>query len=252
MIDRTLYARLLRSRPWIHPSDEDAPASGPAEPNPEAAELRQRCERFNLQVREELRQIPIPAGWREKLTAAPTLAQPKPAEPALSRPRFRFEHRLALAASLVILGLGLFYWFRPPPEDLSLAGFRSRMAGFARREYRMDLLTQDLKALRQFFAQQGVAPDFDLPQTLSALPLKGGARLTWQGRPVSMVCFEWPRQQTLYLFVVKPDSLEGKRPARTDLAEEKGLATAAWEQSGVLFLLAGPVPLTELEGLVKL
>jgi hypothetical protein len=228
--------KLLRSRPWAaHQDSEDRVESL----NPELAEFKVRTEKFNTRIRDELTGVPVPADLRDRILAGHKVL----------RVSFwqRTKHLLPIAAALVFLGAGLFYWLSPR-EDRSIAGFRSRMVGFAVREYRMDLLTNNLADLKTFLALKGRPADFTLPSRLSATPLKGGASLSWWDKRVSMVCFDGGGGETLYMFILPEEHKAFREPK---IEKVKGLATATWAAEGKTFVLAGKLSEGELARLVK-
>jgi hypothetical protein len=186
---------------------------------------------FDARVRAELRSIPVPPDLRAKILAG------KPAK--ILKPSF-WPQTLAIAASIALLATALLLWNRPPNEDRTFAGFQNRMAAFAVRQYSMDILSSDFSRIRAHLAAQGAPAELHLPDPLRAAPLKGGAKLTWQGHPVAMVCFDGPDDKTLYLFVV-----EASAASATDapqIEELKGLATAAWTRESHTYLLAAELP----------
>ena len=112
------------------------------------------------------------------------------------RPEF-----LAIAAVVVLLFSLAGYWVSLK-DPYRVAGLRQRMAKYALTRYRMDLATSDPGAIRTYLANHGGHGDYVLPRELEKLPEVGGAVLTWQSRPVSMVCFRLGTQNLLWLFVI--------------------------------------------------
>ena len=64
------------------------------------------------------------------------------------------------------------------------------MVSTALREYRMDIVTNDMRTLRHALQAKGAPADYELSQGLETMQLTGGAALTWRNHPVSMVCFD--------------------------------------------------------------
>ena len=157
----------------------------------------------------------------------------------------------SIAAVLLVLATGLVFFTRLPREDQTFTGFRSRMIGFALREYRMDIHTNQLDEVQNFLAQSGAPAQFSLPGPLAQVPVKGGARLTWQGRPVSMVCFTGTAGETFYMFVIESALKSPNASSIPEIAPFKRLSTATWTSDGKTFLLAAPITPEELEKLVK-
>ena len=78
-----------------------------------------------------------------------------------------------------------------------------------------------------------------------------GTRLTWQGRPVSMVCFNWQTNKTLFMFVIDARAIPDAERIGEDvrLTPAHGITTVSWRRNGKIYLLAAD---TEAETLRKL
>jgi hypothetical protein len=159
---------------------------------------------------------------------------------------------VALAAAVVLLATGVLYWNNAPREDKTFAGFQSRMVNFALRRYDMDLHTNQLAAVQSYLATQGAPADFPLPPTLASTRVIGGKSLSWQGKPVGMVCFG-VGNETLYMFVI--DSAIPGTPTSPasppQIGRYKNLTIATWATADKTFLLAGRILPSDLERLVK-
>jgi hypothetical protein len=202
--------------------------------------FQHNSENFNARVHQELASIPVPPTLRDLI-----LARRKIVRPSFWR---RGRLLLATAAALALIAGGLtLVRHERTSEDLTFAGFRSRMVGFALREYRMDVLTTDLGELKRFLANGGRPAEFSLPQPLAQIPLKGGACLSWQGKPVSMVCFDSPSHETIYLFVISDPERDLMKSAPR-LESVKNLPAISWNSDGQTFLIAGKVPDEFLKG----
>jgi hypothetical protein len=230
---------LLRARNWSHKIHDPESTTAAVEHDPALRALQLQSETFNTRVHQALSEIPVPPALRDQILARRKI---------IAVPFWRTPRALSLAAALAFLATGLVFLMRAPREDKTFAGFRSRMVAFALREYRMDIHTNDLAAVQTFLAQNGAPAEFNLPPGLAQTPIKGGAALTWQGKPVSMVCFD-RLNTTLYMFVV--DSSTTLPKTEFDIAPFKNISTAAWTAGDKTFFLAAPVPLTELETLLK-
>lgn len=238
-MDRQAIKEMLwRIRPWLRnrADDEELAAFQQAERDPELAEFKTRQEQFNARVHEALAGIPVPPTLREQVLARRKVI------PVSGWRRPVITQIAAVAACVAVLATFIVLTFRPAKEDTTFAGFRQRMVGFALREYRMDTNTTSLAELKNYLASQHRPADFPLPSGLRKVPLKGGASLSWQTRPVSMVCFDWVKRQTLYMFVMDQADGAGAAPEKPEVRPYKGLSTASWESGGKTFLLAAKVP----------
>jgi hypothetical protein len=144
---------------------------------------------------------------------------------------------LAAAAAIVLfVGLSMI-WFKPRPQNRS-SDFASRMARMVLREYRMDIITNDLNQIRRYHATNGAPSDYVLTQRLQQLPVTGAGALRWQGNPVSMVCFDRGDKAMLFLFVIKRSATKDAPPA-PQLAMVSSLATATWSEGDNVYMLTG-------------
>jgi hypothetical protein len=146
---------------------------------------------------------------------------------------------LAAAASIAaLIGIGAL-WSRPNPFQ-RFDVYRSRMASTVWREYRMDISTNDLPAIRAYLAQRGAPTNYVVPPKLEQLSATGGGRLKWGNQPVAMVCFDRGDQQMLFLFVVSRDAIKGEPGATPEVHTTSRLQTASWSDGMNVYVLAGP------------
>ena len=190
--------------------------------------------RFQSAVREKFSEIIIPAGLKEKILAE-TKIRPLPF--------WRSPVSLRMAASIVIF-IGLCFatgafWKTSRARD-RFADYESRMVRSALREYQMDLVTNDLKQVREFMASRGAPADFSLPKGLSKLQLTGGGVLHWRNQPVSMVCFNRGDNQMLFLFVMDRSAIKDPPVAKIGVKKINNLSAASWTEGDKTYVLAGP------------
>lgn len=189
---------------------------------------------FHRITRLEFHSIPVPSGLKARI-----LTQERKIVPFWSR------SEVWLAAASIVLTMTLTaLWFGRSIEDQTFEGFRSRMVGFALRVYGMDIVTSNLGQIRNFLAQKGAPADYTLTAGLRTVPAKGGAALSWQAKPVAMVCFSLPQNQTLYMFVVNEGDIpRGKPPADGPVwADIGGITTTSWRHQGKVYLLIAKDP----------
>lgn len=182
-------------------------------------------------LRRKFREIPVPEFLKDAILA----------ERKLLRPSFwaRPPAWLAAAAAIVLLlGIAALLLQGPRPPD-RFADFRSRMVRTVLREYRMDIVTNDMTQVRRFMAARGAPADYVVTKGLAALPLTGGGLLRWRDNPVSMVCFDRGGGNMLYLFVIKRGVLKGAPPDLPQTAKVNKLATVSWSQGDETYVLAG-------------
>jgi hypothetical protein len=203
--------------------------------DPELGEWFEQHRAFQKAMRARFRQIEVPAHLRTSLLiqAAP---QPKVIPPPAwwRRPVWR----VAAAAVVLLLGLVAF-WPRPRLPD-RFANYEDRVVGEAMREYRMDVVTNNMAQVRRFLAQRGAPADYHVPQGLERLQLTGAGLLTWRSHPVSMVCFDRGDKQMVFLFVMKRSAVKDPPPQTPQLGQVHRMITASWSSGDDTYVLAGP------------
>jgi len=229
---------LLRYRPGTDDESEPemAQALGLTRQNPELGRWLEREQAFQAAVRSKMRGIQVSPGLKARLLA----------ERKVVRPEFRRSSRtllVAAAAFAVLWVVAALVWTRPDTTP-RFAQFQSRMVSTVLRQYRMDVATNDMAAVRGHMEKNGAPGDYILPPGLERVPLAGGGFLRWQGNPVSMVCFY--RRQTpedtamLYLFVMRKSALKDAPLEKPQVQELKGMSTISWIEGENLYMLTGP------------
>ncbi len=189
-------------------------------------------------VRSKLRQTTIPEGLKEQILA----------ERQVNMPTFwNATRRKVTVASLAVAAVAVFLFmqWRQPTEDTGFFGFRERMISKALRSYGMDLQSDNPEQVRAFLAQRKAISDYVLPPGLQAAKIAGCLATTWQGKPVSMICFKSgkplrPGQSSdLWLFVTESSSVPAAPSDKNMLTEKiKTVTTASWSDKGKTYLLA--------------
>jgi uncharacterized membrane protein YbaN (DUF454 family) len=196
-----------------------------------AAWFREHCA-FQGMVRARVREVAPPARLKAALLAQAKVVQPRPWWKA----PYAWQ---AAAAAVVIFAVIAGYGLRGDAPN-RFSNFQSRMVSTALREYRMDVLTPDMRRLREFAAAQGSPADYEIPKGLARLQLTGGGRLSWRSQPVTMVCFDRGDRQMLYLFVLRNAALKDPPASAPQVSKSHDLVTVRWTNGQNTYLLAGP------------
>jgi hypothetical protein len=153
------------------------------------------------------------------------------------------------AAVMLVIAAGSLWVSTPrtPKEDVSFAAYRSRMIRTAVKAYGMDLVTNDVTQIRMYLAQHQAHADYVVPKNLNPASSVGCGVLSWQGKPVTMVCFRTGKplapgtKSDLYLFVIDQKDVSGPPDSVTpEFAAVSTLATASWAEGGKVYVLATP------------
>jgi len=224
---------LLLHRPWLgEPLDaEMAEALALATRDPDLKQWWENHLACQLAVRAKLNTIPVPAHLRSSI-----LAERKVIHVAFWQ---RAPVWLAAAAALVLL-IGVSTLLLQSRSPDRFADFRSRMVRSALRQYSMDIVTNDMRQVRQFLAGHGAPADYALPAGLARLSLTGGASLKWRGAPVSMVCFDRGDNEMLYLFVMDQTVVKDAPAAAPQVTKVNKFVTVSWSDGRRAYVLAGP------------
>jgi hypothetical protein len=207
-----------------------------ARTDPELGRWFEEHRAFQKAMSAKFRQIEVPAHLKSSLLIRGTAPVQLPAPRAWWRSPVWLT---AAAAALVLLAV-VGFWPKPQAQD-RFANYKARMVTEAQRaEYRMDLVTNDMRQVRQLMANGGAPADYDVPQGLEHLQLTGGALLTWRSQPVAMVCFDRGDKQMLFLFVMKRSAVKDPPPQAPDLAKVSKLLTVSWTRGDKTYILAGP------------
>lgn len=202
---------------------------------PELGRWFEQHRAFQKAMRAKFRQIEVPAHLKTSLL----IQGATPKKIIAPQPWWRSPVWLtATAAVLLLLGL-VGVLLRPSPPD-RFANYEARMVSEAQREYVMDLVTNDMRQVRQFMAQHDAPADYSVPQGLERLQLTGGGRLTWRSNPVSMVCFNRGDNQMLFLFVMKRSAVKDPPPKTPQISKVSQMLTVSWTQGDNTYVLAGP------------
>lgn len=194
-------------------------------------------------IRAQLRTVVAPEGLREQI-----LSEYKA---KVLTVWWRRPVVLATVASLALLISVGSLWLNLPrqgEQDVSFSAYRNRMVRTVVRDYgsAMDLETNNVAQIRAYLAQQQAPADYVLPRNLEQTETVGCGALSWQGKPVAMICFRTGKplpagaKSDLFLFVIdQQDVIDPPQISATILTNVSSLITATWQQGGKIYLLAG-------------
>ena len=219
-------------------SGEAAAALELAQREPELRQWWEQQQAFHRQTQNSLRDLPVPSHLRERI-----LSRAK----VIEMPWWQRRVIWSAAAAVLILLAAIAIWQQQPKED-SFATFRSRVVRAVLRQYRMDIMTNDMGQIRRFLDAHEAPADYTLPPVLARMPAMGAGVLSWRDRKVSMVCLDAGEQGTAFLFVVDRASV-GKAPVQREFAAVNELNTVSWSEGSRSYVLASPAPKQWLEQL---
>lgn len=189
---------------------------------------------FQEGMRAKFRQIEVPAQLRA------TLLSSNNGNKIVPMPVWYRQPAWLAAAAAIVLFIGLTgAWFALKTPD-QFSQFRDRMVSTALREYRMDVVTNDMTQLRQFMAAGGAPADYAVTKGLAKLELTGGGLIHWQSHPVAMVCFNRGDNQMLFLFVMDRAAIKRMPSEAPQVTTVHDLVTVSWSRGDKTYVLAGP------------
>ncbi len=214
---------------------EVAQALALARQDPELAGWLDERVRLQKALQRKFREIPVPVSLKGDILAHPKqLVRP---------PWWRDPDWLPLAACIVLLLSlcvaleGMWKGARVPDHFVD---FEGRMVRSALREYRMDILTNDLPQVRHHLSTRGAPADFPLPIPLTKLSVMGGGVLHWRNNPVSMVCFDRGDKQMLFLFVMNRTAVKDPPGCAPSIQQISSQTVLGWSEGDKAYVLAGP------------
>ena len=199
--------------------------------DPELRSWFEQHRAFQQALREKFERLPVPPDLKEKI-----LAQNKIVRPTVWWGKTAW---LAAAAGIVLAVGWAAFWSKPQPHD-RFADYRRRMVRTALRDYRMDLVTNNLNQIRLFMKTNGAPADYVLSKSLEHLSATGGGLIPWRDNRVAMVCFDRGDKQMLFLFVIARSAIRDAPPENPEWVKINDLMTAGWSQEDKTYLLAGP------------
>ena len=104
----------------------------------------------------------------------------------------------------------------------------------------MDIVTNDMRAVRRFLEERGAPSEYELTEGLEKLTLTGAGLLEWRSNPVAMVCFDRGDNQMLFLFVMNKAAVKDSPPAAPQVEQVNKLLTVSWTRDDYTYVLAGP------------
>ena len=234
---------LLAFRPWVNDAldPEMAEALALSRENPELAQWLETHNETQATLRNSFKKITPPEAFKEQIISEhnASLRQTWWRRPAVVA-------TLALIVIAIAIGSILMPHRTRGPQLTAFETFRTRMVNSAVKTYSMDVETNDVAQIRAYLAGKQAHADYVPPANLDEkTSAVGCAALSWQGKPVAMICYKTGRpladgsKSDMFLFVVDmKDVPNSPRASTPEFAKVSVLSTASWSQNGKLYLLA--------------
>ena len=148
--------------------------------------------------------------------------------------------QLAAAACLALLVTVAAIWLRSDRAAGSpFTQYRSAMADFtAHKLDRLDLMSRDIAEVRRWLAQKESHGDLVLPAGLDGRPSLGCRLLEFNGKKVSLICFEMENRQIAHLLVIDRAAFKDA-PSESPVFNQVGeIATVSWSRGDKTYVVA--------------
>ncbi len=156
----------------------------------------------------------------------------------------RSSVRYAMAACFALIAT-IAVWFGFLHEGVieahgnTFADYRDVMADFTGNKLkRLEFRTRDVTEVKRWLAKKDSIAELTFPKGLEGKPSLGCRVLEWQGKKVSLVCFELANRKIVHLLVVDSLVFENAPGGSPEFKQAGGVATASWSRSGRTYVLA--------------
>jgi hypothetical protein len=157
---------------------------------------------FDETISAKLRSIEPPAGLQRAVLAGLR---------ATAIPQDRLIRWMAIAAALALALLVLWQMqLSGPGKQGRFMAFYSYALSDFKPLPRLQLMTTNFQRTQEFIKAKGAPTAPTVPAALAGLSTAGCKTLVWEGRPVSLTCFNLPGGQLLHLFVIDRKAFKGQ------------------------------------------
>ena len=247
MTRREAQEILLSCRPGREPADDPQVTASLelTRTDPELGAWYEQHHAWDAAIRQKMRAIPVPGDLKYEILSGRKI---------VTGPAHWWTRRAALLAAAAVLALllTLAVMLLKPRHSVpdTFAEFRTNVIAIALREYKMDLQTNDMGQIRTYLATHGAPADYVTPPATDKLKLVGCGVLKWQGKPVSMVCFEDKGARGIWLFAIKAAYWKDRPGTQPEFQKVFSCPAASWSEGNIIYVLAGDTKEPELRKLL--
>ncbi len=188
---------------------------------------------FDAAVTEKLCAIAVPSDLRENILAGAKITRP---------PRWSKPLRLALAAAVVAMGAGAsLLWQTARPVHLS--GWQTQslavISSLVRMKSAFDAQSHAPAQLLAWLRENHAPAAETLPSHLENLKSLGCKTFSWNGTPVSVICFMRPEGGHVHLVTTDATSaITGHWKTTPTLLRQGDWTTATWREGNKIYMVA--------------
>jgi len=110
---------------------------------------------------------------------------------------------------------------------------------------KLDLLTSDLSRSQEYLSEKAAPRAPEIPAALRELRTVGCKAINWNGRMISLTCFNLPSGELLHMFVIDAKTLS-KIPLQPGIREINGWHVELRREHGMLLMFVSKAPMPEL------
>jgi hypothetical protein len=189
---------------------------------------------FDTAMTEKLRAVEVPPDLRENILAGVKVSRPL----RWSQPFIKW----AIAAALISMAiLGSLIWRNTRPAHL--AGWQTEalevLSSLVRNESSFDAQSHDPSKLVAWLRVNHAPAAQTLPPSLDQLQSLGCKTFSWNGTPVSVICFTRPDGGLIHLAMMNVSAASDRliKP-EAKLIQQGHWATATWRDGEMIYMLA--------------
>src|SRR5437667_2267932 len=187
---------------------------------------------FDTAMTEKLRAMEVPPDLRENILAGARVSRP------LRSPFIKW----AIAAALILTAIfGSLIWHETRPAHL--AGWQSQaldvVSSLVRNELSFDAQSHNAHELLAWLRANYAPAAQKFPDNLDKLSSLGCKTFSWNGTPVSVICFVRKNGELIHLVTINARAtVDRTRRQEANLVQRGGWATATWREGDRVYMLA--------------
>jgi hypothetical protein len=189
---------------------------------------------FDSAMTDKLRAVPPPANLRENILTGARISQ-------LSLRWNRFRKWAVAAVLMLSTTLAALIWLNTRPARL--AGWQTQaldvISSLVRMESNFDAQSNQPGELVTWLRSNDAPAAQRLPDNLGKLSSLGCKTFSWNGIPVSVICFTRPGGGLIHLVTMNASAGTNRtHEGKPELNQRGGWATATWREGDIIYMLA--------------